>query len=702
MATSQTMQTSEVQQPTLAQTRNIGIVAHIDAGKTTTTERILYFTGRVHKMGEVHEGTTVMDWMEQERERGITITAACTTCFWHQHRINIIDTPGHVDFTAEVERSLKVLDGAVVVFCGVGGVEPQSETVWRQADRYKVPRLAFVNKLDRVGSGFFEVFKQIRERLGAHAHPLMIPIGTEEHFEGMIDLVHLRALRYPEDALEPVEEDVPVALKETAERWRHTLIEAVGEVDEAIMERYVHDQPVSPQVLQEAIRRATITHSFVPVLGGSSYKNKGVQPLLDAVCWYLPSPLELPPATGHDPKTHELRSRPPTNDAPFAALAFKVASDPFVGKLTYIRVYSGMMTSGSYVYNATKHEQERIGKLVRMHSNKQEIVEEVHAGDIAAAVGLKKTITGDTLCDPKAPIVFERIEFPEPVISMAIEPKTKADQDKLAMALAKFQMEDPTFRVSSNEETGQSIISGMGELHLEIILDRMRREQKVEATAGRPQVAYRETIRHAVEEVEGKHIKQTGGHGQYGHVVINLKRGETKSGVQFISKIVGGAIPKEFIPSTEKGIRNAAQNGPLGGYPVTDLEVTLVDGSFHDVDSSDIAFQLAAEIAFKDGVRQGAPVLLEPIMNVEVVVPEESMGDIIGDLNSRRAQIQELGQRGNVKFIRAFAPLAEMFGYVTTIRSLSQGRASATMEPSHYAEVPDQIAQKVLKPKTTT
>lgn len=682
----------------LEKRRNIGIIAHIDAGKTTTTERILYYTGRIHKLGNVDEGTTQMDWMPQEQERGITITSASTTCFWQDCRINIIDTPGHVDFTAEVERSLKVLDGCVVVFCAVGGVEPQSETVWRQADKYHVPRIAYINKMDRTGCDFFGTLKQIRERLGANGHPIQLPIGVEGGFKGVIDLVKMKAIVYEGDEMGAKfsEGDIPNDLVSLANEYRTKLIEVLGELDDHIMEGYVQGKIPDASDIQHAIRKATIKSSFIPVLCGASFKNKGVQPLLDAICNYLPSPLDIPPMRGINTKTNQEEERLAKQNDNFSGLAFKIMADPFVGKLTFFRVYSGILKSGSYIYNATKDTKERIGKLVRMHANRQEIIDSVSCGDIAAAVGLKNTKTGDTICDESHPIIFESIRFPEPVISMAIEPKTKADQDKLGAALSRFQEEDPTFKVRFNEETGQTLISGMGELHLEVIIDRMQREFKVAADVGKPQVAYKETITRSISEVVGKFIRQTGGRGQYGHVVINLERGQPKGGIEFINKIFGGAIPREYIPAIKEGVEETAKSGPLAGYPVTDIKVTLIDGSFHPVDSSEIAFKMASGIALNDGIKRANPVLLEPIMDVEVVVPEEFMGDIIGDLNARRAKIESITQRANAKVIRAYAPLAEMFGYATSIRSLSQGRATYTMEPSYYDEVPKHIAEKII------
>ena len=681
----------------LDKTRNIGIVAHIDAGKTTTTERILYYTGRIHKMGEVHDGTTQMDWMPQEQERGITITAASTTCFWKGYRVNIIDTPGHVDFTVEVERSLKVLDGAVVVFCGVGGVEPQSETVWRQADRYKVPRIAFVNKMDRVGSDFFECVQQIKERLGAKPVIIYFPLGKEENLKGLIDVVHMKAVVYKEETLGAQYEiqEIPSDLVGVAKKHHDSLIEQLAEADDALMEKYVHGQAVSAEEIERSLRNATVKNLVIPVLGGSSFKHRGVQQILDSVIQYLPSPLDLPPVKGINPKTDQPEERRTLDNEPFAGLAFKIMSDPYVGKLTYIRVYSGTLRAGSYVINTTRSERERIGKIVYMHANKQEIHDEIYAGDIAAGVGLKNTKTGDTLCDEARLIILESMHFPEPVISMAIEPATKADQDKLSTSLNRFQDEDPTFRVTSNVETGQTLISGMGELHLEIIVDRMVREFKVKANIGKPQVAYKETLLREVESV-GKFIRQSGGRGQYGHVEFVMRPAERGNGVVFIDKIKGGSVPKEYIPAVRSGVIAAAESGVLAGYPVIDVQVTLVDGSFHVVDSSEIAFQMAAKIAFSEGLRRGGSVLLEPIMKVEVVTPESFMGDVIGDLNSRRAKIEAIGERPGVKVIQGVVPLAEMLGYATTIRSLTQGRATYTMEPSYYTGVPKQIAEKVI------
>ncbi len=679
--------------------RNIGIVAHIDAGKTTTTERILFYTGRIHKIGEVDDGTTTMDWMEQERERGITITSAATACFWKDKRINIIDTPGHVDFTAEVERSLKVLDGAVVVFCAVGGVQPQSETVWRQADKYHVPRIAFINKMDRTGAQFFKVVEEIKARLGANPVPLQIPIGSEDKFRGAIDLIAMKAYIYKDAEKEEHTTmevcPIPEEFAKLASEYRHHLIVKIGELDEACMEKYIHDKGIYPDEIRDAVRSATVKGKMVPVLCGAAAKNKGVEPLLDAVADYLPSPVDIPPVKGCAPHSHVEEAREATREDHFSALAFKVAVNEFVGRLTYFRVYSGTIAAGEYVYNSTRDVRERLGKIVRMHANKQEIVEEVSAGDIVAGVGFKKTTTGDTLCDEDYPIVLESMHFPEPVISMSIEPRTKADADRLGLALHKLEDEDPTFRVTYNKETGQTIISGMGELHLEILIDRMAREFSVTSNVGKPNVAYKETITRSVRSV-GKFIQQTGGRGQYGHVVCDIVPGPRSSGIAFYNKIVGGVIPKEYIASVEEGIMDASRNGVLAGYPVTDIEVKLVDGSYHEVDSSDIAFSMAASLALADGLRNAESILLEPIMDLEVVVPEQYLGDIIADLNSRRVKIISIGERGNAKVVRGHAPLAEMFGYATISRSLTQGRATYTMEPSFYQEVPKNIAEKII------
>ncbi len=680
--------------------RNIGIIAHIDAGKTTTTERILFYTGRIHKIGEVHEGTATTDWMEQERERGITITSASISCKWRDCQINIIDTPGHVDFTVEVERSLKVLDGAVVVFCGVGGVQPQTETVWRQADKYNVPRIAFVNKMDRVGADFFAVLDQMKDRLACHAAPIQLPVGKEDSFKGIVDLIEWNMRIYKDDLgkemdVLPISED----MLEDAQKWRENLVERLGEVDDQIMEKYLAEEEITKEDIKEAIRRTVVKNKFVPVLCGTALKNKGVQLLLDAICDYLPSPIDIPAVKGMNPKTGEYEERTPSDEAPFCGLAFKIMTDPYVGKLTYVRVYSGKLTSGVYIYNSTRRAKERVSKIVRMHAKRQEIVNEIFTGDIVAFVGLKETKTGDTLCDEQYPIVLESMKFPEPVISLSIEPKTKADQDKLAMALKKFEEEDPTFQVRYNSETGQTLISGMGQLHLEIIVDRMKREFNVDANIGTPEVAYRETIRKAVRS-EGKYIQQSGGRGQYGHVIIEIEPGERGSGIEFVDKIKGGVIPKEYIPAVRDGIFSEAQNGVLAGYPLTDIKVTLVDGSFHEVDSSEFAFKLAASLALSDGAKKAGLVLLEPIMDIEVVVPEDYMGTVIGDLNSRRCKITSLGQRGHLKVVRGDIPLAETFDYANVLRSLTQGRGTYTMEPSYYAEVPPNIAEKIVGKRT--
>ncbi len=688
----------------LEKLRNIGIMAHIDAGKTTTTERVLYYTGRVHRMGEVHHGDAVMDWMEQEKERGITITSAATTCFWErsgeEYRINIIDTPGHVDFTAEVERSLRVLDGSIALFCAVGGVEPQSETVWRQADRYGVPRIAFVNKMDRIGADFDNVVQMIRERLGANAHPVQYPLGEGELFTGVIDLVRQVSLVYDEASLGArwTEEPIPESLRERAAELRHKLIEAAVEHHETLLGKYLEgESKLTEDEVREAIRHATVNNWVTPVLCGAAFRNKGVQQLLDAVIDYLPSPLEVPAIEGHLPQHDEqIVTRETADDAPFSALAFKISTDPFVGRLTYIRIYSGSLKAGSYVYNANVGRKERIGRLLQMHANRREEREEVFAGDICAAIGLKQTKTGETLSDQDDPIILEAMKFLEPVISVAIEPKTKVDEDKLAKALAKLAEEDPTFRVHTDPETGQTIISGMGELHLEIIVDRLKREFKVGANIGRPQVAYRETARKAVDKVEGKYIRQTGGRGQYGHVVINLEPADQGQGMIFEDKIVGGVIPREYIGSVEQGVREAMDAGVLAGYPMVDLKVALVDGSHHEVDSSEMAFKIAGSMALREAVRRADPVLLEPIMDVEVVTPEEYLGTVVGELSSRRGKVGGITQRGEARVVGASVPLAEMFGYSTTLRSLSQGRAVYTMQFSHYEEVPKGKADEIL------
>ena len=682
--------------------RNIGIIAHIDAGKTTTSERILYYTGKTYKLGEVNEGTATMDWMIQEQERGITITAACTTCKWRDFNINIIDTPGHVDFTIEVERSLKVLDGAVVVFCGVGGVEPQSETVWRQADRYGVPRIAFVNKLDRVGSNFSDAIQQMHKKLGANAAAVQMPYYQQDNLLGMVDLIERKLIVYKDELGTELDiTDVPSNLKEQSEKLHETLLEKIAEADEKIMDSFVHGKKIAVSDIKDAIRRATIKNKFIPVLCGAAFKNKGIQLLLDAICDYLPSPQDLPPIKGTNPQTEDFEEITASDKAPFCALCFKVATDPYVGKINYLRVYSGTLKSGTYVYNASKKVKERITKLVRMHANRQEVIEYIHTGDIVAAVGLKDTKTGDTLCEEANPILIEAMRFPEPVIQQAIEPKTKQDQEKLGFSLHKLAEEDPSFRVSYNQETGETIISGMGQLHLEIVIDRIMREFNVEAQVGEPQVAYRETITKKVSAT-GKFIQQTGGHGQYGHVVITMEPQEMPGlGITFEDKIKSGAIPREFISSVRNGIMGAAKSGILSGYPVTDTKITLIDGSYHEVDSSEMAFQMAAAIAFSEGLKKANPILLEPIMDMEIDVPEEYMGAIIGDLNSRRAKIISLATRANVRAIRAYIPLAEIFNYATISRSLTQGRASYTMEPSFYTEVPSHIAEKIIAGFTT-
>jgi elongation factor G len=681
--------------------RNIGIIAHIDAGKTTTSERVLFYTGKNYKLGEVHDGTATMDWMVQEQERGITITAAATTCLWKEHTINLIDTPGHVDFTVEVERSLKVLDGAVVVFCGVGGVEPQSETVWRQADRYGVPRLAFVNKMDRTGANFPDAIKQMHDRLGANAAAIQLPYGEEENFKGIIDIIEQKMTLYKDDLGKELElADVPAEMKETVAKFRNDLIERVAEVDDPIMEKFLAGKDVSSKELKEAIRRTTVTCKFTPVLLGSAFKNKGVQRLLDAVVDYLPSPLDVPAVKGTNPETGEFEEIKVDDKAPLVALCFKVATDPFVGKIYYCRVYSGCLSSGKYIYNATKRERERVTKLLRMHANRQEIIDSAYTGDIIAAVGLKDTKTGDSLCDEANPILIEAMRFPEPVIQQAIEPKVKNDQEKLGLALHKMLEEDPSFRVIYNHETGQTVMSGMGQLHLEVIADRIKREFNVEVQVGYPEVAYRETIAKKVN-VSGKFVQQSGGRGQYGHCVIEIEPQEVPgTGVTFENKIKGGAIPQEFIPSVKQGIFDTAKSGVLAGYPVTDIKVTLVDGSYHDVDSSELAFKMAAGIALNDGLRKGHSKLLEPIMDMEITTPEEFMGAVIGDLSSRRAKIISIAPRANVRAIRADVPLAEIFNYATVLRSCTQGRASYTMEPSFYTEVPSHISEKIIAGST--
>ncbi|MBE6700467.1 MAG: elongation factor G [Ruminococcaceae bacterium] len=698
----------------LEKTRNIGIMAHIDAGKTTTTERILFYTGKTHKIGETHEGSATMDWMEQEQERGITITSAATTCYWahsdfhtdqktveaNKHRINIIDTPGHVDFTVEVERSLRVLDGSVTVFCAKGGVEPQSETVWRQADKYKVPRMAYVNKMDIMGANFYRVVGMMHDRLKANAVPIQLPIGAESEFRGIIDLFKMKAFIYTNDlGTDILEEDIPADMKDKAEQYHADLIEKIAETDDDLMMKYLEGEELTVPELKAALRRATIDNKIVPVCCGTSYKNKGVQKLLDAVIDYMPSPLDIPHIKGVDQITGEEDERPTDDNAPFAALAFKIATDPFVGKLCFIRVYSGKITAGETVYNATKQSRERLGRIVQMHSNNRIDISELYAGDIAAVVGVKNTTTGDTLCNEDHPIVLESMEFPEPVIRVAIEPKTKAGQEKMGIALQKLAEEDPTFRCYTDEETGQTIIAGMGELHLEIIVDRLLREFHVEADVGKPQVAYKETIRKSAD-VDHKYARQSGGKGQYGHVKMIIEPNESGKGYEFINKVVGGNIPKEYIPAVDAGVQGAMTSGVIAGYNVVDVKVTLYDGSYHEVDSSEMAFKIAASMAFKEGMRKADPVLTEPIMKVVVVVPDDYMGDVIGDINSRRGQIQGMEQVGQgVQEINAFVPLACMFGYATDLRSKTQGRGQYTMEPSHYQEVPKSIQEEIVAGK---
>ena len=681
----------------LGKTRNIGIMAHIDAGKTTATERILYYTGVTYKVGEVHEGTAVMDWMPQEQERGITITSAATTCFWKDYRINIKDTPGHVDFTIEVERSLRILDGAVALFDAVSGVEPQSETVWRQAEKYKVPRIAFINKMDRMGADFFMSVKSMIQRLGATPVPVQIPCGKEDVFRGAIDLVHMKAYIFEDETIgaQYIETDIPQELLPAALEYREKMLEVLSDFDDVIMEKYLAGQEIGADLIKAALRRGTIELRITPVLCGSAFKNKGVQMLLDAIIDYLPCPLDIPPVAGIEPDSGKEVFRKVSDDEPFSALAFKIMTDPFVGQLTFLRVYSGTLSSGSYIYNSTKDVQERIGRLMKMHANKREEIKEVKAGDIVAAVGLKSTLTGDTLCDKEKPIILEAMEFPEPVISVAIEPKTKADQEKLSVALGKLAQEDPSFKVSYNEETGQTIISGMGELHLDIIVDRLLREFKVGANVGKPQVAYRETVRQKAT-AEGKYVRQSGGRGQYGHVYINLEPLEPGSNFEFVNKVVGGSIPREYISAVEKGIKEALENGVMAGYPVVDVKITLFDGSYHEVDSSEMAFKIAGSMAFKNAAGKAKPVLLEPVMNIEVVTPDEYMGEVIGDLNSRRGKIQTMTQRTNVRVISAMVPLSSMFGYATDLRSRTQGRATYTMQFAHYEEVPKNISEDIV------
>src|SRR5215217_366110 len=693
----------------LARTRNIGIMAHIDAGKTTTTERILFYTGITYKIGEVHEGTAVMDWMEQEQERGITITSAATTCFWREHRINIIDTPGHVDFTAEVERSLRVLDGAVAVFDSVAGVEPQSETVWRQADKYRVPRICFVNKMDRIGADFKRTFEQITSKLGGNPVAIQLPIGAEDKFVGMIDLVKMRAVVYKDETMgaEYIVDEIPANMLEEAKHYREQLVEKVSEADDKLLEKYLHGEELTEDEIKAALRKRVISsvHSkgdkaeaaFVPVICGSAFKNKGVQPLLDAVVDYLPSPLDVPAIMGFDPDKGPdvLVERPASDDAPFSALAFKIMTDPFVGQLTFIRVYSGVMNAGQNVYNATKQKSERLGRLLQMHANKREEIKEVYAGDIAAAVGLKTVTTGDTICDERKPVVLESMDFPEPVISLSIEPKTKADQEKLGVGLQKLMAEDPTFRVKTDQQTGEVVIAGMGELHLDIIVDRLRREFNVEASVGKPQVAYKETLTRP-SSGEMKYAKQTGGRGQYGHAKIHLYPGEPGTGYIFENKVTQGSIPKEFIKPIDEGIKEALTRGVLAGYPVDDVRIVLYDGSYHDVDSSEMAFKIAGSMAFQDAAKKAKPVLLEPVMRVEVVVPKEHMGDVMGNLSSRRGQIQSQEDRGGTQIINARVPLSEMFGYATDLRSRTQGRATYSMHFDRYEQAPSNVAEEVV------
>ena len=683
----------------LEKTRNIGIMAHIDAGKTTTTERILFYTGRTHKIGEVHDGAATMDWMVQEQERGITITSAATTCKWMNHRINIIDTPGHVDFTVEVERSLRVLDGAVLVLAAKSGVQPQSETVWKQADKYQVPRMAYVNKMDMIGANFYACIDQMKERLNANAVAIELPIGAEDNFRGIVDLVKMRAFIHKDDLGKDIEEcDIPDDLKEKAEQYRQAMVEAAAEQDDELMMKYLDGEELTIDEIRKGLRKGTLANTIVPVTCGSSYKNKGVQELLDAIVYYMPSPLDIPHIKGVDEQGNEVERKTDDNE-PFAALAFKIATDPFVGKLCFFRVYSGTLEAGSTVLNANKDKKDRMGRLLLMHSNHREDIDKVYAGDIAAAVGLKEVSTGDTLCDPDHPVILESMEFPEPVIAIAIEPKDKANSEKLGVALAKLAEEDPTFKTHTDQETGQTIIAGMGELHLDIIVDRLKREFKVECNVGKPQVSYKETIRNKVK-VQGKFVRQSGGHGQYGDVWIEMEPLKPGSGIVFENKIVGGVVPKEYIKPTEDGIREAAESGILAGYPVIDFKATLVDGSYHEVDSSEMAFKVAASMAFKEGCKQAKSVLLEPIMKVEITVPEEYMGDVIGDINSRRGRMEGMESRNGSQIIRGFIPLSEMFGYATDLRSKTQGRGTYSMEPSHYEEVPKSVLETIVAART--
>ncbi len=682
----------------LEKIRNIGIMAHIDAGKTTTTERILFYAGKIHRMGEVHDGAATMDWMEQERERGITITSAAISCLWRNHRINIIDTPGHVDFTAEVERSLRVLDGAIALFCAVGGVEPQSETVWRQADKYNVPRIAFINKMDRVGADFYGAVEMIRDRLGANVVPVQIPIGEGDMFSGLVDLIRMKAVMYHEENYGATwdEIEIPHDLEEKAAEYRTHLLESISEFDDTLLEKYLEGDEIDEQDIIRAVRKATVNVSITPVLLGSAFKNKGIQRLLDAVVHFLPSPVDMPEIVGHHPKTQEMLTRKPSDDEPFAALAFKIMSDPYVGRLTYFRVYSGVAKAGSYVYNTTANKRERLGRLLQMSANKREDIEEVRTGDIVAAVGLKHTKTGDTLAVEGKPIVLESMRFPEPVIAVAIEPKTKADQDKLGASLGKLAEEDPTFRVRSDEETGQTVIYGMGELHLEILVDRLLREFKVGANVGKPQVAYKEAITKKAQ-AEGKFVRQSGGRGQYGHVVLEVEPAERGAGFEFVNKIVGGVIPREYINPVAEGVKEAMANGVISGYPLIDVRVTLLDGSYHDVDSSEVAFKIAGSMALKNAALKAGPVRMEPIMDLEVIVPEEYLGEVMGDLNSRRSKIKGIFPRKDAQVVTASTPLAEVFGYATALRSLTQGRAIFTMRFSHYEVAPQSVSEKVLE-----
>jgi elongation factor G len=680
----------------LAKTRNIGIIAHIDAGKTTVTERILFYTKKIYKLGEVHEGAATMDWMPQEQERGITITAAATTCFWNDHKINIIDTPGHVDFTVEVERSLRVLDGAVVVFDGVAGVEPQSETVWRQADKYSVPRICFINKLDRTGADFWRCVDMIVDRLGARPVPIQIPIGSEDRFEGVIDLIEMKAILYRDDLGSKIDVvEIPEAFKADAETWRQKMVDIVAEADDTLTHKYLEGEELTTEEIRHGLRLGTLQSKFVPVLTGSALKNKGIQPMLDCVTEFLPSPLDVPPTIGIKPNTDQELVRTPDDKEPLSGLVFKIATDPFVGHLAFFRVYSGTLKAGSYVLNSAKGKKERVGRALEMHANHREEISEIYAGDIGAIVGLKETYTGDTLCDPDQPILLETISFPEPVIEVKIEPKTKVDQDKMGVALQRLAEEDPTFRVKTDPESGETLIAGMGELHLDVIVDRMVREFKVAANVGRPQVSYRETIRRSAEG-NGRFVRQTGGKGQYGHVILTAEPGEKGSGFEFVDKIVGGTIPREFMRAVQMGVREALETGIYAGYPMVDVKATVHDGSYHEVDSSEMAFKIAASMAIKDAVGKASPVVLEPMMRVEVTMPEQFMGDVIGDLNSRRGHLEGSENRGTTTVVRAAVPLAEMFGYATDLRSMTQGRASYSMELSHYAEVPGNLAQELV------